>query len=335
MKDPNIIAGYPVVRGDDGQLYYLAYTDHGQPYGWPVSYIDHLRHHHAHHAHAGRASHPVHHHHATHHGAIALAHRRTIQPEPHHAANAQPVVASGNGSHPLQIAAAASESAGESSLSGKLEAFEKRHLRLILGLQGGLDLAAGPATVATSVTIALALAPETGGLSLLLAAGALVYGITRGSVQTAAGATELIAAADGKKEEMESVKEGMEQVKTLTSISGFLILSTQQVRHGTITKSDWTRAGYASDAETLITGRGVDRAFEEASETVRISSKVATALKWGGRADKTDQIHADSKDTLSAAHWAASYIEQQNRDRKRKLQQQTPAPPPIPKKGGN
>ena len=335
MNDPNIIAGYPVVCGDDGQLYYVAYTSHGQRYGWLVSYIDHLRHHHAH---ARRASHPAHHHashHSTHHGVVALSHRRTIIPKPHHAANAQPVMVAGNSSHPLQTAAVASEPNGESSLSGKLEAFEKRHLRLILGLQGGLDLAAGPATVATSMTIALALAPETGGLSLLLAAGALVYGITRGSIQTAAGATELIATASGNKEEMESVKEGMEQVKTLTSISGFLILTTQQVRQGTITKSDWTHAGYASDAETLITGRGVDRAFEEASETVRISSKIATALKWGGRADKTDQIHADSKDTLSAAHWAASYIEQQNRDRKRKLQQQTPAPPPSPKKGGN
>jgi len=341
MNDPNIIAGYPIVRADDGQLYYLAYTDHGQPYGWLVSYIDHLRHHHAHHAQARRASHTAHHHashHSTHHGAVAPGHRRTVHPNPHHAANAQPAIVSGNGSHTLHTAGNVVTPApkGESSLGGKLEAFEKRHMRLILGLQGGLDLAAGPATVATTVTIALALAPETGGLSLLLAAGALVYGITRGSIQTAAGATELITAATGNKEEVESVKEGMEQVKTLTSISGFLILTTQQVRHGTITKRDWTRAGYASDAETLITGRGVDRAFEEASETVRISSKVATALKWGGRADKIDQTHVDSKDALSASHWAASYIEQQNRDRKRKSQQQpSPGPPLAPQKGGN
>jgi hypothetical protein len=328
MTDLNTIVGYPIALGDDGQLYYVAYSVQGQPYGWRVSYIDHLRHHHAHH-HAS--------HHPKHHGVVALSHRRTVQPKLHHAANAQPAMASSNGSHTLHTAGkvAAPAPKGESGPAGTLEAFEKRHMRLILGLQGGLDLAAGPATVATTVTIALALAPETGGLSLLLAAGAIVYGITRGSIQTAAGATELITAATGNKEEVESVKEGMEQVKTLTSVSGFLILTTQQVRYGKVTKNDWTHAGYASDAETLITGRGIDRAFEEASETVRISSKVATALKWGGRADKTDQIHADSKDALSAAHWAASYIEQQNRDRKRKLQQQSPGLPSTPQKGGN
>lgn len=213
---------------------------------------------------------------------------------------------------------------GESGWAGKMEAFEKRHLQLILGLQGSLDIMAGPATMATSITIALALAPETGGLSLLLAGAALTYGITRGGVQTAAGMSELTAAAIGNKEQEKSVKEDMDHVKTLTSISGFLILGTQETKHGKITKEDWTRAGFASDAETFITGRGADRAYEAASETVRISSRITSVTRWGSRADKTDQIHSASKDTLSMSDWAQRVINQQNRDRKRKSM-----PPPA------
>ena len=176
----------------------------------------------------------------------------------------------------------------------------------------------------TTVTIALALAPETGGLSLIVAAAALVYGFTRGGVQTAAGAAELLTAAAGDKEAVKSVSEGMEQVKTLVSVSGFLLLSVQEVRHRRLTEADWRHAGFLSDAETLITSRRADKAYEVAAEAVRVSRRIALVKKLGGYADTADQYKSYGKDIVSGAHWAMEYRAQQERDREKKTRQLAP-----------
>ena len=342
--DVDTIASYPIYEGIDGRLYYFAYRAHGQNYGWPYHYINRLRQQrHAHNSRLGDPAHPSKQvHHATH------SHRRHL----HTAGNSKPATHSapvraaqrsgapqhtaatslgGNGTATPNLSITVESPTRQESgdWTESLSRFEKQHSRAILATQGVIDLVAGPASIATTVGIALALAPETGGLSLILAAGVTLYGITRGSVQTAAGLTEVTTAALGNKESVESVSEGMDKVKTLTSISGFITLGVQQARHGRLTEDDWTAAGVESDAENILTGHGMEHAFDAASESLRLSSRVTRLMKLGTVADYTDKGHAVTKDSLKGAHWAKTYLQQQNEERKRKAEARQPVKPAV------
>ncbi|WP_158823848.1 hypothetical protein [Granulicella sp. S156] len=320
MNDPNIIAGYPIVRGDDGQLYYVAYTDHGgQAYGWLVTYIDHLRHHHAHHAHARRAPHPAHHHashHSKHHGAVALNHRRTVHPKPHHAANAQPAIASSNGSDPPQIAAEAAAATAEWK-----ERSNALYARRMMHIQGGLDLAAGGSGLAVTIgALAIAGAPETLGASIVV--GFLTYSLIRALMQIGEGAAESAASFSDSDEQLKETAEDMEKMKTVTSVLGDISLLTDKVRGD---RAHWTRAGVIADGETLADGFLIRDPFEEVGALNRIASTISPGraeslamgfkygLKSGDIADKFDKTHFASDDTFKVI----AYLEQERKAKER------------------
>jgi hypothetical protein len=336
MIDLNTILGYPIARGDDGQLYYVAYTVDGQPYGWRVSYIDHLRHHHAHHAHARRASHPVHHHashHSRHHQVVALSHRRTVAPPLHHAAVAHPAVQVGTGRSSSLKSSNAEASGIYDQEENMWNEFHERHARRIMALQGAVDVAAGGAGVVTTVAlVSLLLAPETAGASVAVGVALLaVYGIFRGFSQMGAGLVEVITAAQGSDKEVKETGEELERFKTLTAISAYGSLASDRFAYHR--PLNWKRAGYFSDGETVIGGVLQAKPGDEAVELMKLAPKLQTAVTVGGLADKADQTHVLQGDAIHGVAAAARYLRQQKQKREQQQQTARPLAPTAPASG--
>lgn len=287
--------------------------------------------------------HPVHasHHHGQHH------HRRAAAP-PHHADHSTPGStrrtpsatpgramagpASRPGNTPTQVLSVHVEHEAEShNVSESLEEWEKKYPRRIMAVQGVIDIAAGSAGTVTTIALVCALAaPETLGLSLALGVAVLaIYGITRGTGQVAAGVTELATAGLGSKQDVEHVGEGIERFKTLTSISSYVSIGMNRFYHQ---RTDWKRAKYASDAETIIGGVAQGKlgdlveVEEDALGVLKLSKGVQRARSFGEGADTTDKVNSGFHDALDGYVNARQYLDSQNKKRQaaaRKLQQST------------
>jgi hypothetical protein len=190
--------------------------DRRTPYrgGAGSGHAHHAKHHHGHHHHL-RAKSPPHHADNSTPGST----RRTPSTPVHSGQSAPwsgPTTRPGNA--PTQAFGSSPKEGGSegSNLGESVEAWEKRHARPILAVQGLIDISAGAAGVITTIElISVFAAPETLGLSLALGIAVLaVYDIPRGTGQVGAGLAEVTTAAFGSKEDVERVGDGIERFKT-------------------------------------------------------------------------------------------------------------------------
>jgi hypothetical protein len=221
-----------------------------------------------------------------------------------------------------------------SNLGESVEAWEKRHARPILAVQGLIDISAGAAGVITTIElISVFAAPETLGLSLALGIAVLaVYDIPRGTGQVGAGLAEVTTAAFGSKEDVERVGDGIERFKTLISVSAYVSIGLNRAHHQRI---NWKRAKHWSDYETFIGGvsqgklLGVAGTAEELEDVLKLGAKAKAAHQWGERLDKVDQVNSGAHDALDQYNNICQHLANQNRRRVAGCLV-NPQPPPGP-----